>query len=481
MSLLVQKWIDTFHINDSTREPMHYSICNHILSKFRDITEDTLTDYCNEEEINKRVTNKTKESTIKIQELSSSCNGLQEEKETLTHKLQIKEGHINHLQGDIDDCRNELSKEKLNTSQLIQEAISKTEIQHKEYKESFNERTTDYIEMLKSQIKELKNDKETLTSTLTSVVKEQGNSSYDKGVEGEDVLLDILQESGEFTVIDTHNDNHKGDAVIKRNNKTSCIDSKNHTRSVPRSDVDKLITDIELNKFDGGAIIAWNAPIYDPFTSAKIKQQICYKMISSKPILFISKAKEISHEALISLLMNLEDHLVSDESFQTIQNYDKIKEKLITIATKELKRIDSHHNSLTRQISQNTKERHYWMDVLSEENAETESVEEESSEEGSCDTDDFVTDISSLINDLSDESLEQRNSTKDILTYLNEYCKYHNHELSEECSKLSIGSLKDILQNTQYQLEQKQGHNYLNKSRPRGSPTWNISFHPITK
>ena len=478
MSLLVQKWIDTFHINDSSCEPMYYSICNHILSKYRDITEDTLTDYCNEKEINKRVTNKTKESTIEIQELSSNCNGLQEEKETLSHKLEIKEVHINHLQEDIEDCRNELSKEKLNTSHLIQEAISKTEVQHKMNIDT----TRDHIETLKSQIKELKNDKE----TLTSVVKEQGNSSYDKGVEGEDVLLDILQESGEFTVIDTHNDNHKGDAVIKRNNKTYCIDSKNHTRSVPRSDVDKLITDIELNKFDGGAIIAWNAPIYDPFTSAKIKQQICYKMISSKPILFISKAKEISHEALISLLMNLEDHLVSDESFQTIQNYDKIKEKLITIATKELKRIDSQHNSLTRQINQNKKERHYWMDVLSEENAETESVEEESSEEGSseegsCDTDDFVTDIPSLINDLSDESMEQRNSTKDILTYLNEYCKYHNHELSEECSKLSIGSLKDILQNTQYQLEQKQGHNYLNKSRPRGSPTWNISFHPITK
>jgi len=492
MNKTVQRWIDTFKINDPTSESLHYTLFSGFLSKFNMITQDALTDYCNGEVIENRVMAKTKESAKRISELSDERNELIEAHETITSTLQSRASQINNLQQDIYDYQTKLSKERLNTNKIIEEALSKGESHNTAHIETLRNQYKDSKDNYEDQIKELKSDKE----ILASVVKSQGTSSYDKGVEGEDKLVEILEKSGEFHVLDTHNDNHKGDAVITLNNKSYCIDSKNHTRNVPSTDVEKLIQDIELNKYHGGAIIAWNCPIYDPHTSSIIKQQICYKMIASKPILFISRAKEISHEALISLLINLEDHVVSDDTYQTTQNYDKIKEKIVSIAKRELKRIETQHNSLTRQVNQNKKQRHYWLDVLSEETVEEEAVEEEaieeysseeesSSEESSSgdqlsDIEEMVTDIPTLIKHVSDQSLNQRNSTKDVVTYLITYSKFHNHKLSQACGNLSNSILKDILEEY-YKLEYKQGHNYLKRIRPRTSPTWNLSLGPITK
>ena len=339
-----------------------------------------------------------------------------------------------------------------------------------------NEGTNSFINCLQEQIitykekeKELEKDN---TKLLSALIEKTSSSSYEKGVEGEDILLDILQESGEFKVEDTHMDNHKGDAVIRRNNKTYCIDSKNHKRNVPSEDVTKLTQDIELNNYDGGAIIAWNAPIYDPVAKAKIKNQICYKMISSKPILFVSRAKDISHEALISLLINLEDHIISNKSMDTSDNYDKLKEKMIKIAKSELKKVESVHNSLQRQLGNNKKERHYWNEVLKDFNKEVDTDSDNESNEN-------ITNIHDLITEISTKSKEQRNSSKDIMNYLIEYSKYHNHPLLNQCESLKKDELNDILLKLNFTKGNIRGKNYNGNIRDKVSQSWGICLPNI--
>lgn len=486
MNNIVRKWIDTFQLNDITHEPLHYHMCNQLLSKFRGITSDTLTDYCNEKEIDKRVSSRTQKLSKDIDEVRCEHNTLLEERDNLTYTVRSNETHITRLQEELKVCHHKLLEDKLHSTALTQAEVSKIESRNTEVVEILKSQLNDIKAHYESQILDLKKDKE----TLTLCVNEQQTSSYGLGVMGEDKLLEILQESGEFNVHDTHKENHKGDVVISRNNKSYCLDSKNYTSNVRRDEVSKLIKDIELNKFDGGAIISWNSGIYDPFSKSRIKQQIYYKMISSKPVLFISRANEISREALISLLMNLEDHVLSNPTFKTDRRtYDELKQRLITLAKEELKKIASRQTSLTKQLNNSKTEQHYWTDVLSSVTKEDILPSGDPDTEGQLPpsdhatkkdqlpyTDDIITDIPLLLNHISDSSLEQRNSTKDILTYLQTYCKFHKHKLTNEINKLSSTTLKDILHKCSYISECKHGYSYRNRVRPKSSSTWGIGL-----
>jgi len=421
------------------------TIINFLWNRFIRATDEGNVNYNNEERIKKMVKSET-----------SKLNELIEEKD---RKISTSDIKLVAMQEQIDEMR--------------ENKMVDIENAKKEYKEG----QSSYINCLEGQVKtymsretELMKDKtnnESQINKLTSALMDKAcGSSYDKGVEGEDNLLEILQESGEFIVEDTHTDNHKGDAVIRRNNKTYCIDSKNHKRNVPSEDVSKLVHDIELNNYDGGAIIAWNAPIYDPVAKAKIKNQICYKMISSKPILFVSHAKDISSEALISLLINIEDHIISDKTLETSENYNKLKEKMIKIASGELKKVESVHNSLQRQLGNNKKERHYWREVLKDCNKEVESSNESS--------------INDLIKEISTKSSEQRNSTKDIINYLIKYCKNHNHPLLNQCESLKKDILNDILLKLNFIKGNIRGKNYMGNIRDKKSPSWEICLPNIS-
>ena len=223
VSQTIQRWIEAFQLNDPRLEGLHYTLFSNFLSKFNMITEDALTDYCNEEVIEKRVNDKTKDSSKRIQKLLDDKNKLLETQDTINHTLESKISQIDNLQQNISDYQTTLSNERLNTSILIEEAVLKNEHNNKahietlkdQYKDS-KDQYEDTRNQYEEQIIELKKDKEVLSAAVTS----QGTSSYDKGVEGEDKLIDILANSKEFSLLDTHNENHKGDAVITRNNKS---------------------------------------------------------------------------------------------------------------------------------------------------------------------------------------------------------------------------------------------------------------------
>ena len=68
----------------------------------------------------------------------------------------------------------------------------------------------------------------------------------------------------------------------------------------------------------------------------------------------------------------------------------------------------------------------------------------------------------------------QRNSTRDIKQYFEQYCTKHNHT----SNKVTENQVQDILLSLGYQSEKKHGKNYQNKIRKKDSPTWPITLSP---
>ena len=352
MSDIVSKWIETFKLNDESKEPLHYELCSDLLRNYDKMISGTIVDYSNESEITRRVTDETERIREDLLRMTL-------ENDKLLENMKDKSRDIRLLTEEVSSYRDKLTIERESIQDRIAEAIRMKD-----------ESQQDFIRELKNDKLKLEDRYKLLESTLDmikeSMIKNETNSSYDKGVEGEEELLDIFRDSGEFIVEDTHGTAHKGDCVLRRGGRAYCIDSKKHSHYVPHADVSKLIHDIELNDYDGGAIIAWNAGIYDPSTNSKIKSQIYYKKYSSKPILFLSNASDLPKRSIIALITCLEDYLLKSDKEDSCKNYEKLNEKMMSIADEELKKIETRHNSLQRQMGQNNKERQRWNRIKSE-------------------------------------------------------------------------------------------------------------------
>ena len=100
----------------------------------------------------------------------------------------------------------------------------------------------------------------------------------------------------------------------------------------------------------------------------RVKRTIDYKKIEGKVILLISNASELSDRSIISLIQGLEWHLEAQTGGDKATS-DKLIRSLIDIATKEIKKIQTKHKSLTTQLNATIKEKQYWTTILTENKA----------------------------------------------------------------------------------------------------------------
>ncbi len=99
-----------------------------------------------------------------------------------------------------------------------------------------------------------------------------------------------------------------------------------------------------------------------------VKRTIHYKKINGKTILFISRASELPQDTIISLILGLENHVHSHTDGLKATS-DKSVRSLIDIATKEIKKLQSKHKSLTMQINATITDKQYWTSILTENKA----------------------------------------------------------------------------------------------------------------
>ena len=456
MNEVHEKWTHEFHIDDNTREPRVFLLLKDFLTQYNALQRTVSIDHDNTIQINELVTIKTKDISNKLAQSETLLCELQKAKDhaeiKLSHKEAVMEEQIKNNQSNIESAittNNESHKKET-------EALKK----HMESLE------TDKLE-LRSQLSLLK--------TISDRLDKKSESSFAIGVEGEKDLLTLLRDDGSFKVEDTHGQQHKGDALITLNNKTYCIDSKNHTSFVPSDDVDKLIKDIELNNYDGGAIIAWKTHIYDPTINARIREDVIIKIISGKPILFVSYAHDLSSAHIISLLKMLEQHIQSDEYIQDSKNYDKLLKDHINLIEKEESILETEHNIFTRNYKKRKRylkslKDNYNLNTSNDDNIVDGSLSEVSMFQGITSIDELITTVATK----HTEKKGQRNSTRDIKQYFEQYCTKHNHTLN----KVNRKQLNDILLSLGYQSTHTYGKNYQDTIRKRDSSTWAITLSP---
>tara|TARA_Y100000389_G_C17425106_1_gene499097 strand:+ start:120 stop:1460 length:1341 start_codon:yes stop_codon:yes gene_type:complete len=431
---VLNKWNREFSITDESKEELHYNIFKDFLKGFNLLKKNVVLDNENEIQIKERVVEKTKD---------------------INNKLMNKDKEINRLNQQV-----ELMEEKIKYQIKTMYDQNKVE-----------------TETMKTLIEDLKQDKIYLKKqleilqTISEKINNKSESSYAKGVEGEKDLLSLLREDGSFKVEDTHGQSHKGDALITYNNRTYCIDSKGHTQNVPSKEVTKLSDDIKLNGYDGGAIIAWKAPIYDPSTCARIKEVATIKMMGGKPVLFISYANKLDTGMIISLLKMIEQHIGSSEEINNILNYDKLYSDVISLIDKEEKILESEHNSHMKRHTSRKNHFKLLRDSL--------SGKKEMSDK-TIYISDPISEIVELIKKKTsnNEDNKQRNSTRDVKSYFEEYCGKHNKELLDSLKKVTINKLNDILENLGYKLEKKYGKNYKGKKKDSKCDSWLLYLSP---
>ena len=434
---------------DTFQKDILYFLWNRFIKN----TDDSITDIQNDSKINERVSEKTKELCLENKSLK---NNLETQKKD---NLQ-KENKILGLQEQLNILReqNSLSiTEAVNTNNEVKEEIINL------LKENINQ-LTDNINELKSEHKNELNDYKLQLSELKKETSTK--TSYATGLIGEQRLIELLREDNEFIVKDTHGTSHMGDAEILYNDFKICIDAKQYKTTCPHKESTKLMEDVEKHNYDGGVLISWDSGIYDPQTSSKIKDHLFYKNINGKPFLFISYATTIPESLIIKSIKDLHDNKLNSESLNIIQNNEKLKEEFSIMIVNELKELDASDKNHKIKLRRNDERRKYLNSILKEHNL--------SSCNKSSSNNEIVTEITTILSEIKQDYISQRNTAQDIKQYIEVYCDKNNKKIN----KFSISDIKLALNELNIMSENKYGKNYLGKPKKQKILTWSIELSP---
>lgn len=434
---------------DTFQKDILYFLWNRFIKN----TDDSITDIQNDSKINERVSEKTKELCLENKSLKSNLETQKKDNLQKDNKILGLQEQLNILRDQnslsITEAVNTNNEAKEEIINLLKENINQLNDNINELKSDHKNELNDY----KLQLSELK--KETSTKT-----------SYATGLMGEQRLIELLREDNEFTVKDTHGTSHMGDAEILYNDFKICIDAKQYKTTCPHKESTKLMEDVEKHNYDGGVLISWDSGIYDPQTSSKIKDHLFYKNINGKPYLFISYATTIPELLIIKSIKDLHDNKLNSESLNIIQNNEKLKEEFTSMIVNELKELDASDKNHKINMRRNDERRKQLNSILKEYNL--------SSCNKSSSNNDIVTEISTLLSEIKQDYVSQRNTAQDIKQYIEVYCDKNNKKLN----KFSISDIKLALNKLNISSENKYGKNYLGKPKKQKILTWSIELSP---
>ena len=116
MSDIVSKWIETFKLNDESKEPLHYELCRDLLRNYDKMITGTIVDYSNESEITRRVTDETERIREDLLRMTL-------ENDKLLEKMNDKSRDIRILTDEVSSYRDKLTIERESIQDRITEAI----------------------------------------------------------------------------------------------------------------------------------------------------------------------------------------------------------------------------------------------------------------------------------------------------------------------------------------------------------------------
>jgi len=191
-----------------------------------------------------------------------------------------------------------------------------------------------------------------------------------------------------------------------------------------------------------------------------------YKKINGKPFLFISFATTIPESLIIKSIKDLHDNKLNSESLNIIQNNEKLKEEFTDMIVNELKELDASDKNHKIKLRRNDERRKHLNSILKEYNL--------ASSNKSSLNNSIVTEITSILSEIKQEYVSQRNTAQDIKQYIEAYCDKNNKKMNN----FSISDLKLALNELNIISENKYGKNYLGKPKKHNILTWSIELSP---
>jgi len=238
------------------------------------------------------------------------------EKQKLLHKYELEQS------------RDKISKLEEKNKILIDEKI---ENQQKYYNKILEEKAIAKKEadLLRSEFDEKSLDKDRKIAELQDMLN-LNKSSVKKGGIGEDwVYSTLIKYFSTYEITDLHAIGHKGDFLIKGDELTCMIESKNYSKNVAKREITKFYRDIESNdEYNCAILISLQAGVCN-------KPDFCFEFKNGKPIIFLHKVAENPNNIKIAVdifklvLKNMDCFDIAKEETQILLK-DKIKDIVST-------------------------------------------------------------------------------------------------------------------------------------------------------
>ena len=285
---------------------------NTINEKLKSISEEN-------NELKNKFTEKNIENENNIYNISilkSKCDNIQNELNTVNQTNEIK----------IKDSESRMQKR----NDMLEKKLDKKDNEMNNIRENKDTEIKRLNDKKENELNIIRENKDTEIKRLNdNIIQLSGtlNNSQKKGVIGENITEENYVPDGWKCITKTAAI-HQGDHEFLNpiSNHRICVDSKNYTHTVPSVDVTKLINDTITTESDGGIIIshksriAWNG-------NSSISVDL--KFESSKPILFISNAKDINPQNIKELIVVFDYIITLIKGDEDSENIIKIKRKIL--------------------------------------------------------------------------------------------------------------------------------------------------------
>lgn len=291
-------------------------------------------------------------------QLSCVNEALEEEKRKFEHYKQTNEKQQTIYIEEAIRREREIQKTQVqqltqtNTDLLSRMNRLQSEIEDK-YLSRFMESSKAHQEILIQQ----RDREETMRLEYEMRLSRQQNSSL-RGKDGEDVVMEQLTTLfPKADVEDTHTIPHRGDFIVRHDEMTVMIETKNYTRNVQKAEIDKFYSDIDNpsnRDVQCGLFVSLHTGICN-------KDDFQFEIRNNVPILFIHRLYSNFGSLLIAMSFfkmlieqkNLDlTHKETMDSFKHIastlkRNYQKQKTNLDRYYSTQMEFITSQQSNLT--------------------------------------------------------------------------------------------------------------------------------------
>ncbi len=303
---------------------------------------------CKMIELEKKYTDKLESSENKLKQQKDIFHQYQESSRDMTNELinDVRRTEYIKYDADINQMKLSISDKDATIKQLHSDMIQHT----RDLNARYDGKMSEMINRYECKIKEMENKIENFQMLQVNENGRNNNSTL-KGREGELIVFSKLQTLFPKSEIeDTHNIPRRGDFIIRDDELTMMVETKNYSRNVPKAEIDKFYRDLDdvLNKDVQCAVFV------SLTTGICNKDDFSFEIYNNIPILFIHKIQDHMESLLIAsgFFRMLSVHNIDITNKEMIDYYRQVATTIKRNFTKQKGRIERFCREQLESISE---------------------------------------------------------------------------------------------------------------------------------